>query len=220
MPEILFTTFCGVAAGCEGWNEIEAFAKERIDVLQQHLVFENGAPSDDTLRRVFRALDLEQFQACFSAYFRQWCGPSEQRSIAIDGKALRGSRGGDKRALHMVSAFVSQSRIVLAQRQVSDKSNEITAIPELLKLLDLRGATISIDAMGCQHAIAKDIVDGGADFVLGLKGSQSSLHEDVVTLFDKPPEGFQFSTHEEVDKGHGRVEQRRTIVCEQLSWLH
>ena len=220
LPEILLCTVCGIAASCDGWEEIEEFAIERLDFLRQYLPFEHGAPSDDTLRRFFRALDPQQFQTCFTQCFSQWCDPEAARSIAIDGKTLRGSRDGGKRALHLVSAFVSEARIVLAQKQVAEKSNEITAIPELLKLLDLNGATVSIDAMGCQHAIAHQIVDGKADFVLGLKGNQSALHDDVVTLFDHPPESVEFFRDEQVDKGHGRIETRRAITCGGLGWLH
>ena len=219
IPEILLTTVCGVIAGCEGWNEIEEFGRTRLELLRQYLAFENGIPSDDTLRRFFRALDPKQFQRCFQSWCRQWFTLPEPTQIAIDGKTLRGSRDGDRKALHLVSAFATEARIVLAQQPVSEKSNEITAIPELLAVLELKGTTVSIDAMGCQHAIAQKIVDGGADYVLGLKGNQGLLHDDVKTLFENPPARIEFHHDEQHDKGHGRIETRRATCTDQIDWL-
>lgn len=219
MPEILLTTVCGVIAGCEGWNEIEEFGRSRLEWLRQYLAFDNGIPSDDTLRRFFRALDPKSFQRCFQIWCRQWFTLPEQAQIAIDGKTLRGSRDGDKKALHLVSAFATEARIVLAQQPVSEKSNEMTAIPELLAVLELKGATVSIDAMGCQHAIAQQIVEGGGDYVLGLKGNQGQLHEDVKTFFETPLVRVEFDHDEQHDKGHGRIETRRASCTDQIDWL-
>ena len=220
VAEILLVTLCGVIAGCDGWREIELFGKHRLDFLRQYRRFEYGIPSDDTLRRFFRAIDPKQFQQLFS----QWMGGCfgtqvDQTKIAIDGKTLRGSADGAKRALHLVSAFASEARVVLGQYDVAEKSNEITAIPELLRALDLTGATVTIDAMGCQHKIAQQIVEGKGDYVLGLKANQPGLYEDVRQFFEAPPESMALSTDEHVDKGHGRLEVRRASVCQDVQWL-
>lgn len=222
LPEILLATVCAVAAGCDGWSDIEDFCKIRLEYLRGYLPYDNGIPSDDTFRRVFRAIDPKQFQACFSRWSQQWFRHSDVResaTVAIDGKCLRGSIDGAQRALYMVSAFASEARIVLGQTRVDQKSNEITAIPELLESLDLRGATVTIDAMGCQYKIAQKIRSGGADFVLGLKGNQGSLHEDVVQWFSSAPNNTHFDVHESTDKGHGRIEQRQVRINNELQWL-
>lgn len=219
--EILLLTVCGVAAGCDGWADIEQFGKLKLDALRTFRPFENGVPSDDTLRRFFRSVNPEQFQQLFTQWMQQSLEPGDagSRTIAIDGKCLRGSHDGAQRALHMVSAFASEARLVLGQCKVADKSNEITAIPELLKVLDLRDSTITIDAIGCQTAIADQIVEGGGQFVLGLKGNQGSLHDDVRTWFESQPHGSQCETVEQADKGHGRVEYRRVSLSSDLQWL-
>jgi predicted transposase YbfD/YdcC len=220
MPEILLVSVCGVIAGCDGWCDIEQFAKQRVDFLRHYLPFLNGIPSDDTLRRFFRAIDPKQFQRLFSRWSEQWFGAEQRdRTIAIDGKTLRGSADGADKALHLVSAFASEARIVLGQLSVDEKSNEITAIPALLEVLDLQGATVTIDAMGCQHKIAQQIVDSKADYVLGLKGNQPALHEDVTTFFDNPPVPAALFHDEQVDKGHGRIEVRKATTCTEVQWL-
>lgn len=139
--------------------------------------------------------------------------------VAVDGKTLRGSQDGATRALHLVSAFATEARLVLAQVATEEKSNEITAIPELLALLDLRGATVSIDAMGCQRKIAQQILDGGGHYLPGLKGNQGALHEEVRLFFEDPPEAAAFAHHEETDKGHGRIEIRHCEVTSDIAWL-
>jgi predicted transposase YbfD/YdcC len=220
LPEILLVTVCGVIAGCDGWSDIEQFAKQRQEFLRQYLPFANGVPSDDTLRRFFRAIDPKQFQQLFSQWSAQWFPDhASARTIAIDGKTLRGSADGATKALHLVSAFASEARIVLGQLSVEEKSNEITAIPVLLDALELEGATVTIDAMGCQHAIAEQIVSGKAHYVLGLKGNQKTLHDDVITFFDKPPERAVLHYDEQVDKAHGRIEVRRASTCSDIQWL-
>ena len=221
VAEILLVTVCGVAAGCDGWEDIELFAKQRLDFLRQYQPFTYGIPSDDTLRRFFRAVDPAQFQRLFAQWMAQSLeSEASDRTIAIDGKTLRGSADEVKRALHLVSAYASEERLVLAQQAVDEKSNEITAIPQLLEALDLRGSTVTIDAMGCQHAIADQIVAADGHYVLGLKGNQGTLHDDVVTWFDEPPAETVLDTFEQCDKGHGRVEVRRIAVCRDVAWLH
>ncbi len=219
LPEILLATVCGVIAGCDGWSDIESFCRERLDYLRQYQPFENGAPSDDTYRRVFRALDPDQFQRLFSQWVGEWFQASAvDATIAIDGKTLRGSADGAQKALHLVSAFASEARIVLGQRRVSEKSNEITAIPALIDALDLRGATVSIDAMGCQHKIAKLIHEKGTHFVFGLKGNQQTLHEDVVQWFEGASESSSACVAS-VEKGHGRIEERCIRISDDTEWL-
>ena len=220
LPDLLFATVCGMIAGCEGWSDIESFCKERIGYLRQYRPFEHGIPSDDTFRRVFRALDPKQFATLFTQWMRQWYPVEDTTTIAIDGKTLRGSKDHLQSPLHMVSAFASETRIVLGQLKVDEKSNEIKAIPELLACLELRGTTVTIDAMGCQYVIADQIVESQADFVLSLKGNQGTLHDDVVTWFQSPPLGAKFDEATQTDKGHGRIEERKLRISHQIDWLH
>ena len=168
VEELLLVTLCGVICGCEGWEDLEEFGETKLDFFRNYLSFEHGAPSDDTYRRFFRAIDPEQFKKCFV----DWVNAFQDLNrdvVAIDGKTLRHSydTAKEKPAIHMVSAFASKARIVLGQEKVAAKSNEITAIPKLIKMLDLRGATI----------------DKEADYVLGLKGNQEQLKNDVELFF-------------------------------------
>lgn len=220
LPDILFATVCGMIAGCEGWSDIESFCKERLEYLRQYRPFTHGVPSDDTFRRVFRAIDPDQFGQLFSQWMQQWYRADSEATLAIDGKTLRGSKDTGQKPLHLVSAFASEARIVLGQRKVSEKSNEITAIPSLLDCLDLIGATVTIDAMGCQHAIAEQIVGAKANFVFGLKGNQGTLHDDVTAWFQSVPKGAVIHTEETTEKAHGRIEERKVRVSDQMDWLH
>jgi len=219
LPEILLVTLCGVIAGADGWEDIEDYGTSKLALLREMLPFVHGIPSDDTLRRFFRAIDPEAFKEVFVAFVRDLLPRVADHLIAVDGKTLRRSHDGTKHALHLVSAFATEARLVLAQTATAAKSNEITAIPELLKLLDLRGATVSIDAMGCQREIAQQILDGGGHYLLGLKGNQGTLHDDVRLFFEQPPKGETFATHEDTDKGHGRIEIRRCEVTNATDWL-
>jgi len=219
VPELLLATLCGVSGGADGWEDIEDFGASKLDVLRELLPFTHGVASDDTLRRFFRAIDPDTFKTAFVAFVRDLLPQATARLIAVDGKTSRRSHDGAKNALHLVSAFATEARLVLAQTATAEKSHEITAIPELLKLLDLRGATISIDAMGCQREIAQPILDGGAHYLLGLKGNQGTLHDDVRRFFETPPEGTLFATHEEATKGHGRIELRRCDGTTGIGWL-
>src|SRR3954463_4287591 len=217
--EILLVTLCGMMAGSEGGEDSEDYGESKRELLRQILPFAHGVPSDDTLRRFFRAIDPQAFADVFVAFVRDLLPEAAQRLIAIDGKTLRRSHDGTAKALHLVSAFATEARLVLAQTATAEKSNEISAIPELLKLLDLRGATVSIDALGCQREIAQAIVDGGGHYLLGLKGNQGTLHEDVRLFFEKPPTSVTFAAHEDTDKGHGRLEIRRCEVTNTIEWL-
>lgn len=216
--DILFLTLCAVMCGMDDWEAIEEWGDARLDWLRQFVPLENGIPSHDTFERVFAALDSAQFEACFVRWMHALCPSLEGQIVAIDGKTVRGSRHRrcGQAALHMVSAFVCGRGITLGQWQTDAKSNEITAVPELIDTLELKGATVTLDAMGCQKANAQALVDKGADYVFGLKGNQGTLHEQVRRLFDVT-EWLHYRDFAEWgdvanDAGHGRVERRRCIA--------
>lgn len=223
LVDILVLTICAVIAGADDWEYVEMWGTERIDFLRQFVPLENGIPSHDTIGRVFAALDNKGFQACFTRWVSTICTSLAGEVVALDGKTLRGShrRGAGKSAIHVVSAFVSGRGITLGQLSTDAKSNEITAIPELLDMLDVKGSTVTIDAMGCQTAIAAKIIKKGAHYVLGLKGNQGKLAEQVIDFFEiAEKEGYKnLAAIEDIcyDKGHGRVETRR---CVALSAAH
>ena len=185
----------------------------------------NGVPKKDTLRRVISALDPVAFRDGFIGWAQRLCKSTKGKLVAIDGKTVRGARrdGDGSGALHLVNAWVKENAITLGQYATDVKSNEITAIPELLKLLSLEGAIVSMDAMGSQRGIAKEVRVQGADYLFGLKKNQPSLHKEVLGAFSKEtcqaleltPDGF----HESNDKGHGRIEKRRTWVLHDVEWL-
>lgn len=216
--DILFLTLCGVICGMDDWEAIEEWGQERLDWLRQYVALENGIPSHDTLARVFAALDSKHFQACFVRWMGTLCPSLTGEIVAIDGKTARGSY--DRRhgfsAIHMVSAFVCGHGLTLGQWKTEEKSNEITALPELIEALDLNGATVTLDAMGCQKEVASLLVDKGADYVLGLKGNQGTLHRQVKRCFDvtewKNYQDFASWGHATQESGHGRREQRRCIA--------
>ena len=224
LNEILFATLCGVLCGAEGWKDLELFCKSKIDFLKKHLPFENGIPSDDTFARVFSLLSPKQFKECF---MRWVCSLQEKipELVALDGKKVRRSfdKAKNKKALYMVSAFATESNIVLGQEKVNCKSNEITAIPKLLDLLDLRGSLVTIDAMGCQKEIAKKIRYHDADYILALKGNQGDLHDDVKTFFTEEIknnfEDVKCDFYEDFDKAHGRIEIRKCWSTEDINWI-
>ena len=160
IEELLLLTLCGVICGCDGWNDIELFGKSKLDFLKRYLPFNHGIPSDDTLRRFFRRIDSAHFQELFITWVKTLSpGDISNKVIAVDGKTSRGSADGDKKALHLVSAFACEAGLVLGQQATAEKSNEITAIPTLLNWLDLKGAIVTIDAMGCQKSIARQIIE-------------------------------------------------------------
>jgi len=221
LGEILLVTLCGTLSGCETWGDIELFGKERVDFLRGWLSYEQGTPSDDTLRRFFRALDPEQFQYCLFQWAEHLFGKSCNEHIAIDGKSVRGTRHQNEKMLHLVSAYSCDNGIVLCSQRTHDKSNEITAIPDVLDLLDIEGSIVSIDAMGCQVAIADQINEKGGDYLFSLKGNQGSLHDDVKTFCDTPSSGTsKIDVFDHVDKGHGRIEERKCTVFHGPDWLH
>ncbi len=210
--DIIVIAICGVICGADSWVEIEEFGKAKQDWLKGFLDLPNGIPSHDTFGRVFGCLSAFQFQACFMSWIEAVFRATQGQVVAIDGKRVRRSydRGSNKAAIHMVSAWACANRVVLGQVKTEEKSNEITAIPELLKLLELKGCIVTIDAMGCQKEIAERIIDQGGDYVLALKGNQGQLHEDVVQFFEyaqaKDFKGVPHSSHETLDADHGRIE--------------
>src|ERR1700733_11548357 len=171
VEEILLVTFCGMIAGCDSWEDLELFGKTKLAYLRRYLPFKNGIPSDDTLRRFFRVLDPNVFESCFMKWVNSFQMDLVDKIVAIDGKTARRSFDGDNQAMHLVSAFVSELGITLGQLKTADKSNEITAIPELLGLLDIAGSIVTIDAMGCQTKIVEKIMARKANYVIGLKGN-------------------------------------------------
>jgi len=219
MGEVLLVALLGVICGAEGWQDLENYGKSKITYLRQFFEFKNGIPSDDTFRRFFRSIDPEHFKKIFHEWVRSLARTVGAAVIAIDGKCSRRSHDGDGKMLHMVSAFATEARLVLGQEKVSDKSNEITAIPKLLDLLDIDGHIITIDAMGCQYAIADKIIQKNADYVFALKGNQSSLQDDVELYFNNLSHGDKIKSHTEYDKGHGRIETRTCSISNNVKWL-
>jgi predicted transposase YbfD/YdcC len=222
LSDILVIAVCAVLCGAESYPAIEDFGHEREEWLKQFLELPEGIPSHDTFNRVLRLLDPGQFQACFLNWMQAVAAATGGEVVAIDGKALRRSfdKGRAKRAIHMVSAWATANGVVLGQRKVDAKSNEITAIPELLDLLALKGCIVTIDAMGCQRAIAQKIVEQGADYVLALKGNQPTLEQAVECFFVTGPEAEAHRTqcdyHEQTEQGHGRVETRCAWISDAL----
>jgi len=223
--DIITITLLAVICGADDWVEVVAFGHAKESWLRTFLRLPNGIPSHDTFGRVFAALDPQQFEKGFVRWVQ---GLVEDRSgevIALDGKTLRRShdRGGGKGALHLVSAWATANRLVLAQRAVDGKSNEITALPLLLEALEVRGCTVTIDAMGCQTDLAQRIVSRGGDYVLALKGNQGMLHEGVKEAFALAEQGdFMEVAHDRVttvEKGHGRIETRRVTTISDPTWL-
>jgi predicted transposase YbfD/YdcC len=212
--DILVIAICAVICGADSWEDVEDFGHAKIEWLSTFLEIANGIPSHDTFNRVFARLDAEQFQACFLSWMSAVSEMIEGQVIAIDGKVLRRSHdhGVGKGAIDMVSAWASANRLVLGQVKVEDKSNEITAIPQLLERLEVAGCIVTIDAMGCQTKIAETIIEKEAEYVLALKDNQGNLCEDTQKLF-ADLENSQYSAYaydyaKTVNKDHGRIEIR------------
>ena len=228
LRDILVIAICGVICGADGWVGIERFGNAKGDWLKSILDLPNGIPSHDTFGRVFARLDPEQFERCFVNWVRAIFEVTEGEVVAVDGKTLRRSKDGTlgKDAIHMVSAWASENRLTLAQKKVDDKSNEITAIPALLNLLELKGCIVTTDALGCQTEIASTAVEGEGDYALPVKNNQKTLRQDIESLFDyaheEDFEDVEHDFHRTVDGGHGRIEIRRTWTIsdpEFIDWL-
>lgn len=218
LSDILMIVLCAVLSGIEDWVGMEEFAEEKATWLREFLELPNGIPSHDTLSDVLGRIDPKAFQEAFLRWVQAALPSLSGEQICLDGKTLRGSRVGDK-AVHLLSAYAAKARWVLVQQGVGEKTNEITAIPDLLSMLDIAGATVSIDAMGCQKSIAKIIIDAQADYLLALKDNHKGLCEDVRLWLDTETAGGHLPVHETVDKGHGRIEIRRYSLSARLDWL-
>ncbi|TPE63079.1 ISAs1 family transposase [Shewanella sp. LC2] len=208
LSDVLFVALCGVIAGAEGWSEIHDYAQGHHEWFKAQGFLLDGVPVDDTIARIIAKIDPEQFRQCFIDWMQAVHELTQGEVIAIDGKTLRGSyhREDRKSTIHMVNAFACANKVVLGQLKTAEKSNEITAIPELIRLLDIEGALVSIDAMGCQTAIAEEILAGKGDYLFTLKGNQGKLHSAVAEMFKKersePLNGIVF------EKNRGRIEAR------------
>jgi len=217
--ELLVIAMCTVLCGGQGAVDMALFAKAKEPFLRSFLELHNGVPSHDTFSRLFRNLDPDQFRVSFQQFMAQFSAQS-QGVVAIDGKVLRRSfdRTSGKSALHMVSAWGCEQRLVLAQIATDAKSNEITAVPKLLEMLTLKGAIVTADALNCQRSIAGQIVEQEGDYALALKGNQGTLYDDVRLLLDDPES--KVSTGAPVVEGdHGRVETRTATVSTEIGWL-
>lgn len=223
--DIITIAVCAVICGAETWEDIELFGEAKYEWLKQFLELPNGIPSHDTFGRVFALISPVEFQNSFITWVNAISESMGREVVAIDGKTARRSydAGKEKGAIHMVSAWATANRVVLGQVKTEDKSNEITAIPELLSILALEGCIVTIDAMGCQKNIAATIVEKEADYILALKGNQGNLHEDVSFFFKDAQEtnfkDIRHDYHETIDGDHGRIETRRYWTVSDIEWL-
>lgn len=230
LPEILLVVLCGTLAGAQNIVEIRQWAGHKLAFLRRLLAFERGVPSHDTLCDVINALDAATFSACFTNWVARLAEAAPD-IVAIDGKTSRRAHGVNSDPLHLVSAWASRQRLVLGQQATASKSNEITAIPLLLERLELTGALVTIDAMGCQRQIAEAIRAKGADYLLALKDNQPNLADEVRLFFDQPaaadphanphanPHAGPSPAHTTIDADHGRIETRRHLVSHDVGWL-
>ncbi len=227
--DILVIAICATICGADGWEQIAECGKAKHEWFKQFLELPNGIPSPDTFARVFQMIKPKVFQKVFM----QWVSSAVDRCgadlVNIDGKQLRGTRKKKKyqndgqEGLRIVSAWAAHNRLVLGQVKTQEKSNEITAIPKLLELLELKGCIVTIDAMGCQREIVEQIVEKGADYVLSLKGNQGTLHKDIQEYFEWTTrtkfKDIEYDFSQTLEKGHGRIEARICYVTEDIEWL-
>lgn len=224
LDHILVIALCALIAGADGWDEIATFARLKHPWFARHLDLKHGVPSADTFRRVFAAIAPEAFARGFARWTGHVARKTNGEVVAIDGKTLRRAYDKDdpQAKLHMVSAWAASQRLVLAQQATEAKSNEITAIPALLSVLDLAGCIVTIDAMGTQTSLAQQIREQGADYVLALKGNQKTLYDDVRSYFEetRPESTSAALVHAQTrDLGHGRREVRRVRASQDVAWL-
>ncbi len=234
LSEILLIGISTLLCGGETFNDMEQFGKAKLDWLKTFLTLANGIPSHDTFNRVFSAIDPEQFLECFLQWTQSLRQSISGEIVAIDGKALRRACNKGQSVKYIVSAWAESNGLVLGQLKVADKSNEITAVPELLRVLELSGCIVTIDAMGCQKKIAREIVDADADYVLALKGNQETVHEEVRSFLEDALAQKQaprpanaplaraaatLQCFETVEKDHGRLEIRRYYQSAELDWF-
>lgn len=226
LSDMIIIAICAVICAADSWSDVVDFARAKGEWFKTFLDLPHGIPSQDTFERVFARLDPDAFEVCFQAWTRELAGSTGGQLLAIDGKRIRRSfqhAWSSSTATHLVSAYVSANATVFGQLAVENKENEIVAIPHLLALLDLHGATVTIDAMGCQKAIAQQIIDGGGDYVLAVKDNQPTLHRAIqVELDDMIRDSFAGVKHDHqqtVEGDHGRIETRDLWTTDQLDWL-
>jgi len=223
--DIILIAICAVVAGADTYEQIENFGKKRKRWLSKFLELPYGIPSHDTFGRIFERMNPNEFQNCFKLWIESVTERTKGQVIAIDGKTLRRShdKSGDKKAIHMISAWASSNQVVLGQLKTEEKSNEITAIPHLLRLLDISGCIITIDAMGTQKKIAETIIKNDGEYVLAVKENHKRLYDDTVLFFKEmesmKSEGFTFNEHKTVDGDHGRIETRKYVMTSDIGWL-
>ena len=223
--EIIVMTICAVIAGCNVWEDIADYCQAKIDFFREklHMELTNGVPSHDTMQRVWGMIEPDEFERCFRNWVKSVCKPEEKEVISIDGKTNRGSKSKEKNAIHMVSAWANSQQMVLGQIAVDEKSNEITAVPELIKMLDLKGCIVTADAMSCQKSIVQEITNKEADYVLGLKGNQPEMCKNVREYFEatrnkaEGDEGIKVAKTVEI--GHGRTEIREYYITSGIDWF-
>lgn len=232
--DVLIIAICTLLCGGDSFNDMEDFGHAKHDWFKTFLRLRNGIPSHDTFNRVFAALDPQQFLDCFLRWTQSLRQAVAQEIVAVDGKALRRALNKDQSIKYVVSAWAESNGLVLGQLKVADKSNEITALPRLLRVLELSGCIVTIDAMGCQKKIAREIIEADADYVLALKGNQETVHQEVKAFLDQtlaekqkprppgaklPPAAAALASLETVEKDHGRLETRRYHQSTALAWF-
>lgn len=222
--EIIVMTICAVIAGCEVWEDINDYCRVKETWFREALgmKLENGIPSHDTMQRIWSMIDPKEFERCFCAWVEAVCERKEGEIVSIDGKTLRRSGGGDSKPIHMVSAWANEQQLVLGQLSVEEKTNEITAVPQLLDMLDVTGCVVTTDAMSCQKEIAKKISSKQADYVLSLKENQPTFRHEVEEYFEdarkNPHQYLEVKVMRTKDSGHGRVENRVYYLSTEVDW--
>ena len=223
--EIIVITICAVIAGCDTWEDIADYCRVKEIWFREslHMILENGIPSHDTLQRVWGMIDPKEFERCFCAWVESVCQKTKGEIVSIDGKTVRRSGGKGQKPIHMVSAWANSQQMVLGQLATEEKSNEITAVPELLEMLDIAGCIITADAMSCQKEIVKKIVEKEADYVLGLKDNQPTMRREVQEYFDaarREPQNYPaVKSITTKDCGHGRIETRTYYLTTEIEWF-
>lgn len=217
LSDILAIALCAVIAGADSWEEVERFGEAKLDWLKKFLPLPNGVPSHDTFYRLFARIDPAEFAECVADWLAGACEATGLRHVAVDGKSVRSSpKGTFSGCLHLVTAWASENRVVLGQVSVADGSHEIAAVPELLRVLDLHGALVTLDAAGCQKAVAAQIRGQGGDYLLAVKGNQPALQAAVRAAFGRACgadfAGVRHDGHEAIEDGHGRHEERYVTV--------
>lgn len=222
--EAIVMTICAVIAGCEGWEDIGDYCKVKEEWFRNSLGMKlvNGVPSHDTIQRIWAMLEPKEFEIRFCAWVKAVCKKTEGEIISIDGKTLRRSGGAEQQPIHMVSAWANEQQMVLGQLAVEEKSNEITAVPQLLDMLDVSGCIVTADAMSCQKEIVKKISEKKADYVLSLKENQPTFYREVKEYFtaalESPQQYPDVTSFKTIDSGHGRLEQRTYYLSTEINW--